>query len=85
MGRKRRPLIVRFVQPLWATCNDVALNIQTTPSVERLASIQPAPTPAGREAGVRPRHNDGVEYEVPDYLYLRRVVRTLSSKRLGQD
>jgi precorrin-6B methylase 2 len=77
MGRKRRPLIFRFVQPLWATCNDVALNIQTTPAVERLASIQAAPKLEGREGGVRPRHNDSAEYEVPDYLYLRRVVRTL--------
>ena len=77
MGRKRRPLIVRFVQPLWARCNDVALNIQTTPSAERLTSLQPTPKPEGREAGVRPRHNDSAEYEVPDYLYLRKVVRTL--------
>jgi predicted RNA methylase len=74
MSRKRRPLIVRFAQPLWAMCNDAALNIHTTPSAESSAAIQ---LTAGQEGDVRPRHDDGVQYEVPDYLYLRRVIRAL--------
>jgi SAM-dependent methyltransferase len=77
MSRKRRPLLVRFAQPLWAMCNDVALKIHTIPSAEPSASTQLIARTAGREDDVRPRHDDSVEYEVPDYLYLRRVVRSL--------
>jgi SAM-dependent methyltransferase len=77
MSRKRRPLIVRFAQPLWAMCNDAALNIHTTPPAEPAASTQLTGRTAGQEGDVRPRHDDSARYEVPDYLYLRRVVRAL--------
>jgi precorrin-6B methylase 2 len=80
MSRKRRPLLVRFAQPLWAMCNDVALKIHTIPSTEPSASTQRSARTAGQEADARPRHDDSVEYEVPDYLYLRRVVRALQPR-----
>jgi precorrin-6B methylase 2 len=80
MSRKRRPLLVRFVQPLWAMCNDAALKIHTIPSAEPPASVQLIARAAGQEDDVRPRHDDSAEYEVPDYLYLRRVVRFLEPR-----
>ena len=45
---------------MWTLCNEVALNINTTPR-------------NGNRPNVPSRHQDGVQYEVPDYLYMRRV------------
>src|SRR5215472_3284544 len=60
MARTRRPLFVRVLQPMWTTCNEVALNIHTVPK-------------NGGPPKLYAKHQDGVQYEVPDYLYLRRV------------
>jgi len=71
MVRKRRPpLVIRAVRPIWAKCNDVALRIRTVPSVEPPA----APYLASR---ITPKYCDSVAYAPADYAYLRKVRRML--------
>jgi SAM-dependent methyltransferase len=64
MSRTRRPLLVRVLQPMWTMCNEVALNIRTTPR-------------DGGPVGFHSRHEDSSQYEVPDYLYMRRIRKIL--------
>ena len=77
MARKRRPLIVRLVQPLWTLCNEMALRICTTPPAAQPSAIESATEPAGLQAALPPKHNDSGQYEVPDYWYMRKVRRIL--------
>jgi predicted RNA methylase len=73
MGRKRRPLIVSLLQPLWTQCNEIALKIRTTPPAEPSSAIESTTEPTAPQVGPRPRHNDSGRYEVPDYWYMRKV------------
>src|SRR5215472_13249531 len=57
----RRALFVRVLQPMWTLCNEGALNIHTTPSA------------ASERIPREPRRDYHLEYQTPDYLYLRRV------------
>ena len=77
VGRKRRrqPLIIRVLRPLWAQCNEIALRIHTIPSPQAESATSPLDLP---QIPTQPKHGDSVAYEVPDYTYLRRVRRILN-------
>jgi predicted RNA methylase len=76
IGRKKRrqPLLIRALRPIWAKCNDLALRIQTIPLPDSAA----ASANARLDRGFQAKHNDSTPYEVPDYTYLRKVGRMLN-------
>jgi predicted RNA methylase len=73
----RRPLLVRMIQPMWTLCNELALNIRTTPRAQSSATESRADS-AGSPSGPRPKHDDSARYEVPDYFYMRKVLQILN-------
>jgi predicted RNA methylase len=63
---------------MWTLCNEMALRIRTTPPSAPASSNGSNGASASAQISPQPKHSDSGKYEVPDYLYMRKVQRVLN-------
>lgn len=71
--------IASSLRPLWTSCNELALNIETTPSSAPSTGNSNRDRAWWRaEFSSQAKHDDGTTYASPDYLYLYKIARILN-------